>query len=481
MGECRVSGTLADTKLDIGHSLHAMVARLFPICRSITGRGVRETLNILREEIPLQIHDVPTGTPVFDWTIPKEWNIRNAFVEDEHGNHILDFKSNNLHVVGYSVPVDCWVSLSELQDHLHSLEVQPDAIPYITSYYREQWGFCIAHRERLRLREGQYHVFIDSDLKDGHLTYGECIVTGREDREVFLSSYVCHPSMANNELSGPVVLSSIAKWLFSKPRRYTYRIVFVPETIGAITYLSRHLADLQQKVIVGFNLSCLGDERGYSYVASRYGDTLADEVASHVLRYRDPGFTKYSFLDRGSDERQYCSPGVGLPLVTLCRSKYGTYPEYHTSLDNLELVTPAGLGGSYEMVRECIEVIENNRTYRVTCYGEPQLGKRGLYPSLSTKTSAASVETMMDFIAFADGTNDLVAISKIIGKPVSEIWPIAERLVEAGLLEETNDENPPASFPVSLQLPAADEFGVRSPLHEEALLTAGAANRLYAP
>jgi aminopeptidase-like protein len=439
MGEFPLSGTPTDAGLDIGKMLHGLAIRLFPICRSLTGNGVRQTLNILREHIPLQMHDVPTGTQVLDWTIPKEWNIRDAFVEDEHGNRIIDFKSNNLHVVGYSVPVDRWVSLSELQEHLYSLEDQPDAIPYITSYYQERWGLCITHHERVRLREGQYRVFIDSDLRDGHLTYGECIFPGWEDREVFLSTYICHPSMANNELSGPVISSFIAKWLLSQPRRYTYRIIFIPETIGAITYLSRHLSHLKEKVVVGFNLSCIGDERAYSYVASRYGNTLADKIASNVLRWRRPDCRSYSFLDRGSDERQYCSPGVDLPLVTLCRSKYGTYPEYHTSLDNLELVTPAGLRGGYEMVRECIEVIENNRTYRMTCQGEPQLGKRGLYPSLSTKTSGGSVETMMDFIAYADGTNDLIDISNIIGKPVWEILPIVGRLAQAGLLEETNE------------------------------------------
>lgn len=431
--------TLAETNLDNGQSMHQLAARLFPICRSITGNGVRQTLQILGEHFPMQMHEVPTGTQVFDWTIPKEWNIRDAFVEDEHGNRVIDFRSSNLHVVGYSVPVDRWVSLSELQEHLYSLEDQPDAIPYVISYYEERWGFCIAHRERVRLREGQYRVFIDSDLNDGHLTYGECIIRGKQDREVFLSTYVCHPSMANNELSGPVVLSFIVKWLLSQPRRYTYRIIFIPETIGAITYLSRNLSHLKEKVMVGFNLSCIGDERAYSYVASRYGNTLADKIASNVLKYRGSDFIKYSFLDRGSDERQYCSPGVDLPLVTLSRSKYGTYPEYHTSLDNLDLVTPTGLDGGYEMVRECIEVIENNQTYRMTCHGEPQLGKRGLYPNLGGNTTVASVETLMDFIAYADGTNDLVDISNIIGKPVKEILATVEQLVKAGLIEEVGE------------------------------------------
>jgi aminopeptidase-like protein len=414
----------------------SLVEKLFPINRSITGNGVRETLRVLSEQIPLKIHDVPTGTKVFDWTIPREWNIRDAYIVDPNGEKIVDFKKCNLHVVGYSMPVDSTITLDELQEHLHSIPEQPDAIPYITSYYKERWGFCIAHKERLKLREGNYHVFIDSELKDGNLTYGEYILPGESNKEVFLSTYVCHPSMANNELSGPVLAAFIGKWLASQPRRYTYRIIFIPETIGSITYLSRHLQELKQNVIAGFNISCVGDERAYSYVASRYGNTLADKVASNVLSFEHPDFIKYSFLDRGSDERQYCSPGVDLPLVTISRSKYGTYPEYHTSLDNLDLVTAAGLRGGYELIKTCIKVIENNKTYRVVSLGEPQLGKRGLYPNLSTKKSNITVKTMMDFIAYADGTNDLIEISNIIGKPVMEIVPIAERLFEAGLLEE---------------------------------------------
>jgi aminopeptidase-like protein len=413
-----------------------LIEKLFPINRSLTGDGVRKTLNILAEHIPLEFHEVPTGTKVFDWTVPKEWNIRDAYIIDPNGNKIIDFKKCNLHVVGYSVPIDKILTLDELQKHLHSINDQPEAIPYITSYYQEGWGFCVAHRERIKLKEGNYHVYIDSELKDGHLTYGEFILPGEIDKEVFLSTYICHPSMANNELSGPVVSAFIGKWLASKPRRFTYRIIFIPETIGSITYLSRHLEDLKQKMIVGFNISCVGDELAYSYVESRYGNTMADKVASNVLSFEHPEFIKYSFLDRGSDERQYCSPGVDLPLVSLSRSKYGEYPEYHTSIDNLDFVSIQGLLGGYELVKNCIEVIEINRTYKVTTLGEPQLGKRGLYPNVSSKKSGASVETMMDFIAYADGANDLIDISNIIGKPVKEIAPIATNLFDAGLLEE---------------------------------------------
>lgn len=415
-----------------------LIENLFPLNRSITGDGVRKTLNMLAEHIPIEIQEVPTGTKVFDWTVPKEWNIHDAYIIDPNGNKIIDFKKCNLHVVGYSIPIDEILTLDELQKHLHSIPDQPDAIPYITSYYQERWGFCIAHNERLKLKEGDYQVYIDSELKDGHLTYGEWILPGEIDKEVFLSTYICHPSMANNELSGPVVSAFIGKWLASKPRRFTYRIIFIPETIGSITYLSRHLEELKQKMIVGFNISCVGDELAYSFVASRYGDTIADKVASNVLSFEHPEFIKYSFLDRGSDERQYCSPGVDLPLVSLSRSKYGEYPEYHTSLDNLDFVSIQGLQGGYELVKNCIEVIEINRTYKVITLGEPQLGKRGLYPNVSSKKSGASVKTMMDFIAYSDGTNDLIDISNIIGKPVVEIASIATNLLDTGLLEEVS-------------------------------------------
>jgi aminopeptidase-like protein len=420
----------------LAEDMYELCVKLFPICRSITGNGVRQTLDMLCEYIPLTIHEVPTGTKVFDWTVPREWNIHDAYVEDENGRKVIDFKANNLHVVGYSIPIDRRVSLAELQEHLYSLPDQPDAIPYITSYYKEHWGFCISNNNRLKLNSKEYYVKIDSELKDGSLTYGEYILKGESNKEVFLSTYICHPSMANNELSGPVVTAYIGKWLKLQNRRYTYRIIIIPETIGSITYLSRNLQHLKQNVFAGFNISCIGDERDYSFVSSRYGTTLADRVVSNVLSFRYPQYTQWPFLERGSDERQYCSPGVDLPLVSISRSKYGTYPEYHTSLDNLELVTALGLLGGYEYLKECIYNIENNKKYKVMCYGEPQLGRRGLYPNLSTKSSGASVKTMMDFIAYADGTNDLIEISNIIKKPVRDIVPIAERLVAAGLLEE---------------------------------------------
>ena len=346
---------------------------------------------------------------------------------------MVDFKKNNLHIVGYSEPVDLWMTLDELKQHLHSLPDQPDAIPYVTSYYSRNWGFCLTHEQLQSFVPGRYHVVIDAELKPGVLNYGELILPGELDQEIFLSTYICHPSMANNELSGPVVTTALYQWLKTLiDRKYTYRIVFITETIGSIVYLSKHLDYLIKSIISGFNITCMGDERAYSYLPSRNGKTLSDYVALHVLKHTDPDFIRYTWLDRGSDERQYCSPGVDLPLVTLCRSKYGRYPEYHTSLDNLDFVTPDGLLGGYGLVQDCISVVENNRVFRVTCYGEPQLGKRGLYSNLSTKKSYASEKTMMDFIAYADGNNDLLQISNIIRKPVREIVPIAEKLLEAG-------------------------------------------------
>jgi aminopeptidase-like protein len=421
-----------------GNEMHAFMARAFPICRSITGDGVRQTLGLIGEHLPLTIHEVPTGTRVFDWEVPREWNIREAWIADASGNRVVDFADHNLHVVNYSVPVNRTLSLEELGPHLHSLPDKPDAIPYITSYYRERWGFCMTHTARQALEPGDYHVYIDSDLKDGSLTYAECIIPGETEEEVFLSTYVCHPSMANNELSGPTVMTWLGKWLLSAPRRHTYRIVFIPETIGSLTYLSRNLDTLRSRVRVGFNLSCIGDDRAWSYVASRYGDTLADRVIHNVLSLKHPDFIRYPYLERGSDERQYGFPGVDLPLVSLCRSKYGRYPEYHTSLDNLDLVTPSGLAGGLGMVRDCLEAIEANHTYQVTCIGEPQLGRRGLYPTMNTLDSGRMVRTILNLLAYCDGSNDLIAVSDIIGVPVNELAPLAEKLVAAELFRRVS-------------------------------------------
>jgi aminopeptidase-like protein len=417
-----------------GEHMHTLAERLFPIGRSLTGNGVRETLSILQEQLPLTIHEVPSGTSVFDWTVPKEWNITDAYIVDPDGKKIAEYAKNNLHIVGYSVPVDKEISLDELQKHLYSIEAQPDAIPYITSYYEERWGFCMTHHERLLLKPGTYRVFIESELIDGSLTYGECIIPGKSEKEIFLSTYVCHPSMANNELSGPVVTAFLARWIASKSREYTYRIIFIPETIGSLTYISQHLPEMKKNIIAGFNLTCVGDERAYSFLPSRAGNTLADRAAVHVLTNEYPEFISYSFLQRGSDERQYCSPGVDLPVVSIMRSKYSTYPEYHTSLDDLTFVTPKGLQGSYNAIQSTIDLIEHNHRYQAVYCGEPQLGKRGLYPTLSSKGSSDSVQVLLDILTYADGEKDLIALAETIGKPAKELYEVVEKLVAAGVL-----------------------------------------------
>ena len=421
---------------DCGATMHGWASDLFPICRSITGPGVRETLAYLAHLMPaLKLHEVPSGTRVFDWLIPDEWNIRDAYVTDSSGQRVIDFKQNNLHVMGYSQPINTTMSRRELEPHLYSLPDQPNAIPYVTSYYSPAWAFCIAQEHRDRLGDGPFTVVIDSELQPGFLTYADLVIPGETDEEVLLSTYVCHPSMANNELSGPVVATMLARWLDSLPsRRYTYRFVFAPETIGPITYLSQHLDHLRSQVKAGWVLTCLGDDRAYSYLPSRLSGTLADRISSLVLRECGSDYTEYSFLERGSDERQWCSPGADLPVCSVMRSKYGTYPEYHTSLDDLSLITPAGLQGGFDVMRRCLEMLEVNHRWLTVMPGEPQLGARGLYPAVSSKGGARSVRTMMNALAYCDGDHDVVDLCEIVDAPSVEILRILNVLTEAGVI-----------------------------------------------
>lgn len=416
--------------------MHQWATDLFPICRSLTGDGVRSTLNYLQQLLPaLKMYEIPSGTHAFDWEVPKEWVIRDAYIADVEGNRLVDFKTNNLHVVGYSTSVDAVLNRAELEEHLYSLPELSHAIPYVTSYYSESWGFCLSHEQRSKLGEGPFRVFIDSEHKVGSLSYGELVIPGESSDEILLSTYVCHPSMANNELSGPVVTTALARWVLGlKDRHYTYRIVMVPETIGSVVYLSLHLHHLQKYLKAGWVLTCIGDDRAYSYLPSPSGTTFADRVSKKVMSKSDQRFDEYSFLDRGSDERQYCSPGVDLPVVSLMRSKYGTYPEYHTSLDDLSLVTPSGLQGGLDMMKAVIDEIEENPRWKSTVLGEPQMGKRGLYPTTSTSTSAHEVYDMMNVLAFCDGTRDTEELAAICGISDSQTDAIVSKLIGAGVL-----------------------------------------------
>ena len=417
-------------------SIYSLIEKLFPICRSLTGDGVRKTLLELKNIVPeMTIYEVPTGTKVMDWIIPKEWNIKDAWIKDSAGHKIIDFKKTNLHVMGYSTPVHKKVNLEELLKIIYTLPDQPNLIPYITSYYKERYGFCMTEIQKQNLKEDEYEIFIDSELKEGSLTYADIVIKGQVEDEILITTYVCHPSMANNELSGPAISIHLAKWIKEMGNNYyTYRFVYAPETIGSITYLSKNLEHLKQKVKAGYVLTCCGDEGEFSYLESRYGNTLADKVAKNILKAERPAYKAYKYLERGSDERQYCSAGVDLPVCSVMRTKYGIYPEYHTSGDDLNFVTPNALNETYEIYKKIILALEYNKKYKINCLCEPQLGKRGLYPTTSTKESNKIVRNMMNFIAYSDGTNDLIDISNITNIPVSECIEYIEKLKATDIL-----------------------------------------------
>ncbi len=439
MAQATDEGISSKTFIDLGQEMYALAERLFPICRSITGPGFRETLRILEEITgPMATHRYATGTKAFDWTIPKEWVIRDAWIKNSRGEKIVDFKRNNLHVVGYSTPVHKKMSLEELQPYLHSLVEQPDAIPYLTSYYKERWGFCLSQKQRDALLPGEYEAYIDSDLKQGHVTLGEVVVEGETEEEILFSTYCCHPSMANNELSGPLLCSFLARHLKERGEklRYTYRFLFLPETIGSIAYLSRFGERLKKNLKAGFVVTCVGDPGEFTYKLSRRGDCYADQVALHVLSQSDVPYQVVDFFPPGSDERQYCSLGFDLPVGSLMRSMFSKYPQYHTSLDDLSFVTAAALGESLQMYARVVQALEKDGTYEVTSpYCEPQLGPRGLYPSLgSQKNNEQKIWDITALINFCDGENSLLQVGNRVNRPVWELAPVADELVSHDLL-----------------------------------------------
>ena len=395
---------------------------LFSICRSITGDGTRMTLSYFEKINPeFRRLKFKTGQKVFDWEIPKEWNIKDAYLEHESGERYAEFKKCNLHIVGYSKPVNKKISKKELLNYIHTQKDQPDSIPYVTSYYKERWGFCLSENQKNKLPDGNYKVIIDSELKNGNLELSDAIFKGKTKKEIFFSSYICHPSMANNELSGPVLLNAIMHYIKSNyPKsKFTYRFVLLPETIGSIAYLSKFMKVMKSNMICGFNLTCVGDERAYSYVGSRKGNTLADDAIEAAL-FGLSNVKKYSYLDRGSDERQYCAPGIDLPVCCFSRSR-SEYPEYHTHKDNFNVVTQKGLEGSFNVVKKIIDAIELELYPKTTMFGEPNLGKRGLYSTLSQKGKYDNTQLRMNLIAQSDGMTNIFKIAKLLKEPLDKL------------------------------------------------------------
>ena len=421
-----------------GQAMHRLVAELYPICRSITGDGVRRTLEILQGHIPLVVHEVPSGTKVFDWTVPKEWNVSDAYVKDGGGRRVIDFRKSNLHVLGYSVPVRKRLPLRELRGHLFSLPDHPDWIPYRTSYYKETWGFCLSHREAAALKDDEYEVCIDSSLEEGHLTYAECLLPGRTADEVLISCHICHPSLCNDNLSGVALSTYLAKIIGRLPaRRYSYRFLFIPGTIGSITWLARNeerIGQIQHVLVV----TCVGDGGAFTYKKSRRGNAEVDQAAQHVLKHSGHPYVVEDFFPYGYDERQYCSPGFDLPAGCLMRSPHGRFPEYHTSADNLNLVRPEFLEGSLEVYRKVIEVLEGNGTYRnLNPKCEPQLGRRGLYGSVGgNPDDPPDSMALLWVLNLSDGQHSLLEISEAAAMPFRKVRRAADALAGCGLLQE---------------------------------------------
>jgi aminopeptidase-like protein len=420
-----------------GKEMYDLMTQLYPICRSITGKGVRQTLDILGKYIPLEIHQVPSGTPVFDWIVPKEWNIEDAYVKNSRGDNVIDFKENNLHILNYSIPVKKKVSLQELKDHLFTLPDYPDWIPYRTSYYKENWGFCISHNQFLKLNDAEYEVFIGTSLENGHLTYGEYFIQGEETEEILVSCHICHPSLCNDNLSGIAIATLLAQHLTQKPLRYSYRFLFIPGTIGSVTWLCLN-ENKVAKIKHGLVAACLGDPGKFTYKRSRLGDAEIDRAVLCALRDSGNDFEMLDFVPYGYDERQYCSPGFNLPVGCLMRTPHGRYPEYHTSADNLDFVRPEYLADSFSLFLSILNVLENNRRYlnqNPQC--EPQLGRRGLYQTIGGENDKKFRELALLWVLnLSDGSNTLLDISERSGIQFSRLREVTDILLSHSLLKE---------------------------------------------
>jgi aminopeptidase-like protein len=424
----------------LGEELHAFARELYPICRSITGDGVRRTLSMMQNRISLQITEVPSRTQVFDWSVPREWNIRDAFIKSSDGERVVDFKKCSLHVMNYSVPVHARMSLEELKAHLFSIPEKPDWIPYRTSYYKEDWGFCLSHNQLLALKDGQYEVCIDSTLQDGTLTLGECYLPGRTTDEVLISCHVCHPSLANDNLSGLTVATHLAQFLAGRELRYSYRFLFIPGTIGAITWLARNPAAVG-RIRHGLVLTCIGDKGSFHYKKSRRGIAEIDRAVMHVLSQQTDSPEFLEFSPYGYDERQYCSPGFNLPVGCLMRSVWGTFPEYHTSADNLEFIQPAKLAESLRVCTAVFDVLEGNRRYRnLNPYCEPQLGKRGLYRPTGGGSIEEELNARLWVLNLSDGQHSLLDIAERSRVAFPMIHDAADLLHENGLLSVVSED-----------------------------------------
>lgn len=421
----------------LGLEMHDLISRLYPICRSITGDGVRETLAVIGKRIPLDVHEVRTGTPVFDWLVPREWNIRDAYIKGPGGDKVVDFQRSNLHVVGYSVPVRTRMSLEDLKGHLHSHPEHPEWIPNRTSYYKEAWGFCLSHNDLQKLEPGEYEVCIDASLEDGYLTYGECLLPGADDGEVLISTHVCHPSLCNDNLSGIAVATFLAQALAGRPLRLSYRFLFIPTTIGSITWLARNEA-AASRIRHGLVLTCLGDDGGFTYKRSRRGDAQIDRACLHVLNRSDRPSQIMDFSPNGGDERQYCSPGFDLPVGVLMKTAYGHFPQYHTSADDLDFVRPNSLADSLSTLLDVVSILENDRRYQSKnpkC--EPQLGRRNIWLSGDWPFGPTNQQPLLWVLNMSDGKHSLLDIADRSGLDFESLRQAAEVLVKHDLIAET--------------------------------------------